>query len=161
MGYSLCAAIGAKIAQPAKQVIAYTGDGGFQLNIQELQTINYLKLDIKIIVMNNRCYGIIKQFQNSYLEGRHTGSEVGYSVPDFGKIAYAYGLNYKKINKLNDLNESLFKKGPIIIEVNIDPDTLIEPKQEMGRPINDQYPYLSDEEYAAGNRYVCYPRTIK
>ncbi|QDM33320.1 thiamine pyrophosphate-binding protein [Tardiphaga sp. vice352] len=158
MGYALCAAIGAKLAAPDRQVISYNGDGGLQVNIQELQTIKHLGLDVAIVVMNNGSYGIIKQFQDSYMEGRYTASQDGYSTPDFGAVARAYGLDFQRVEKLSDLTPELFGRGPILIEVMLSDQTLIEPKLEMGRPINDQYPYLPQDEYERGNRFVAYPR---
>jgi thiamine pyrophosphate-dependent acetolactate synthase large subunit-like protein len=159
MGYALPAAIGAKLAAPDRQVISYNGDGGFQLNIQELQTLRHHNLDVAIVVMNNSSYGIIKQFQDSYLGGRYQASSDGYSTPDFGGIAKAYGVRYAKIERLDQITPDLLQRGgPIVIEVVLSEDTLIEPKLEMGRPINDQFPYLSSSEYSSGNRYVEYPR---
>jgi acetolactate synthase-1/2/3 large subunit len=158
MGYALPAAIGAKLVAPDRQVVSYNGDGGFQVNLQELQTIKFHDLDIAIIVMNNSSYGIIKQFQDSYLDSRYTASRDGYSVPDFGRIAEAYGLRYARIERLDQITPELFHGGAIVIDVALSEHTLIEPKLEMGRPINDQFPYLEDAEYASGNRYVDYPR---
>jgi acetolactate synthase-1/2/3 large subunit len=159
MGYALPAAIGSKLSHPSRQVVAYQGDGGFQLNIQELQTLVHHKLDIVVVIMNNCGYGIIRQFQDTYLGGRYIASADGYSSPDFGKIARAYGLRYARIARVEHLTPALFTGGAIVLDVMLDPHTLIEPKMEMGRPINDQFPYLSDEEYEAGNRFVSYPRT--
>ena len=159
MGYALPAAIGAKLAAPGRQVIAYNGDGGFQLNIQELQTLKHLDLDLPIVVMNNSGYGIIRQFQDSYLGGRYHASRDGYSVPDFGRVAEAYGIGYTRVERLEQITATLFKRnGPSLVEVVLGPDTLIEPKLEMGRPINHQFPYLPDAEYTAANRFVAYPR---
>lgn len=158
MGYALCAAIGAKLAAPRRQVVSYNGDGGFQVNIQELQTIRHYGLDIPIVVMNNSSYGIIKQFQDSYLDSRYTASSDGYSTPDFGAVAKAYGLAHCRVESIDQLTPELFKAGAVLIEVVLSDETLIEPKLEMGRPINDQYPYLSNEAYERGNRYVAYPR---
>lgn len=159
MGYALPAAIGAKLAASHRQVISYNGDGGFQLNIQELQTLRHHNLDVAIVVMNNSSYGIIKQFQDSYLGGRYQASRDGYSTPDFGGIAKAYGVRYAKIERLDQITPDLLQRGgPIVIDVVLSEDTLIEPKLEMGRPINDQFPYLSSSEYSSGNRYVEYPR---
>lgn len=158
MGYALPAAIGVKIALPTRQVISFNGDGGFQLNIQELQTVKHHNLDVAVVVMNNRSYGIIRQFQDSYLDSRYDASSTGYSVPDFGRVADAYGLRYAKIERLEQLTEDLFSGGPIVIDVQLNEQTLIEPKLEMGRPINDQFPYLSEQEYAEGNSFVEYPR---
>jgi acetolactate synthase I/II/III large subunit len=158
MGYALPAAIGAKLVAPQRQVVSYNGDGGFQVNIQELQTIKFNDIDVAIVVMNNASYGIIKQFQDSYLGSRYTASRDGYSVPDLGRIAEAYGLRYVRIERLDQVTPALFNGGAIIIDVILSEHTLIEPKLEMGRPINDQFPYLDQAEYASGNRYVSYPR---
>ena len=159
MGYALCAAIGAKLTAPERQVISYNGDGGLQVNIQELQTVKHLGLDMAIVVMNNGSYGIIKQFQDSYLGSRYTASFDGYSTPDFGAVAKAYGLDYCRVESIEQIRPELFKRGAILIDVVLSEETLIEPKLEMGRPINDQYPYLSQDEYDRGNQYVRYPRS--
>lgn len=158
MGYALPAAIGAKLAKPERQVVSFNGDGGFQVNIQELQTLKHHDLDVAVVVMNNGSYGIIKQFQDSYLDSRYTASRDGYSVPDLGKVAAAYGLRYARIENVDQITRGLFGGGPIVIDVQLSEHTLIEPKLEMGRPINDQFPYLNEAEYAAGNRFVAYPR---
>jgi acetolactate synthase-1/2/3 large subunit len=158
MGYALPAAIGAKIDCPDRQVISYNGDGGFHINIQELQTIKHNNLDVAIVVMSNGCYGIIKQFQDSYMQSRYSASRDGFSLPNFGALAAAYGLRYARIEHLDQLAPDLFTGGPIVIDVVLSEHTLIEPKLEMGRPINDQFPYLGAEDYAAGNRFVEYPR---
>ena len=158
MGYALPAAIAAKLAAPDRQVISYNGDGGLQVNLQELQTLVHNKLNVAVVVMNNASYGIIKQFQDSYLGSRYEASRDGYSAPDFGKIAAAYGIAYVRVEQLDQLTPDLFRQGPVIIDVALSEHTLIEPKLEMGRPINDQFPYLSAEEYAEGNRFVDYPR---
>jgi acetolactate synthase I/II/III large subunit len=110
-------------------------------------------------VMNNSSYGIIKQFQDSYLGSRYTASRDGYSTPDFGRVAEAYGLRYARIDHPDQITAEHFGRGPIVIEVVLSEHTLIEPKLEMGRPINDQFPYLGEAEYAAGNRFVEYPRS--
>ena len=158
MGYALPAAIGAKMEAPDRQVVSINGDGGIQLNLQEFQTIAYNNLDVAVVIMNNRSYGIIKQFQDSYLGSRYNASYDGYSTPDFGAIAKAYGLAYAKIEELGQITPELFEQGPIVIDVMLSEHTLIEPKLEMGRPINDQFPYLSRADYEAGNRFVDYPR---
>lgn len=158
MGYALPAAIGAKLAKPDLQVVSFNGDGGFQVNLQELQTLKHYNLNVVVVIMNNASYGIIKQFQDSYLGSRYTASRDGYSVPDFGRIAAAYGLGYARIESIDQIRPDLFRSGPIIVDVQLSEHTLIEPKLEMGRPINDQFPYLDEKAYASGNRFVNYPR---
>ena len=115
-------------------------------------------LDVAVIVMNNHSYGIIRQFQDSYLDGRYDASFAGYSVPDLGRVADAYGIRYARIERMEQLTEDLFRGGPIIIDVQLSEQPLIEPKLEMGRPINDQFPYLNEQDYAEGNSFVDYPR---
>lgn len=159
MGYSLCAAIGAKFEAPDRQVVALSGDGGFQVNLQELQTIAHYKLDVPIVIFNNAGYGIIKQYQDSYMDSRYAASGAGYSQPDFAKVADAYAMPYHRIETLDDISQDLFAPGgPRLIEVVVHENTLIEPKLEVGRPINDQFPYASDEEFASGNRFVSFER---
>jgi acetolactate synthase I/II/III large subunit len=145
MGYSLPASIGAQIANPDKLVFCFIGDGGFQMNIQELQTIVNLKLPIKIVIQNNFGYGIIKQFQDAYFEGRHFATGEGYSLPDFGAISKAYGINYVVVENLQQIDQLQFDNGPMIIDMHLPHDALISPKTEMDRFIHDQFPYLDDQ----------------
>lgn len=163
MGYSLPAAIGAAIADGGKrQVVCFIGDGGLQINIQELQTIDHYNLPIKIVILNNRGYGIIKQFQDSYFEGRHVASGDGYSAPDFYDIFEAYGIPCATAWGLEDLHwVKDGPTGPMAFDVQIPPNALIQPKLEMGRPIHDQFPYVSDEEFEMGNRFVRFAREGK
>lgn len=159
ISYALSAAIGAAIARPGKQTIVIIGDGGFQSNIQELQTISQYGLDIKVIILNNYGYGIVKQFQDLYMDSRHDATGRGYGVPNFGKIVEGYGLGYLKFDRLEQFSEDLLRRpGAAVIDVTLHPNTLIEPKLELGRPINDQYPYVSDAEFAANNRFVTFER---
>lgn len=141
MGYSLPASIGAKVADPDRQVVCFIGDGGFQMNIQELQTIVNYQLDIKIIILNNNGYGIIKQFQDAYFESRYEATGRGYSVPDFGAVSKAYGIEYSRITKLGELRDALKRQGARIIDVILPENSLITPKVEMDRFIHDQFPY--------------------
>ena len=137
-------------------------EGAHHLNIHELQTIKHHNLPIAVIVMNNGSYGIIKQFQDSYCDSRYTASRDGFSLPDFGRLAEAYGIRYARIENVEQMTPDLFMAaGPILIDVILSEHTLIEPKLEMGRPINDQYPYLPASEYASGNCFVDYPRSAE
>ena len=137
MGYALPAAIGAYYASDKKRpVICITGDGGLQINIQELQTIAHYKLPIKIIILNNKSYGIIKQFQDTWLGSRYEASEKGYSTPDFIKVAKSYGIktiqikNHRRLNKqIRSLMDAI---GPVFCDVLLDPDQKIIPKLEYG-----------------------------
>jgi acetolactate synthase-1/2/3 large subunit len=149
MGYGLPAAIGAAIGNN-KPIICIDGDGGFQMNIQELQTVKHYNLPIKIFIMNNNCYGIIKQFQDAYFNSRYTATEKkDYTAPNFVNVAKAYGIaaieankvNYKEVIKL-----AIHQKDSILVNVNIDREQKLIPKLEFGNPLEDMSPYLSDVE---------------
>ncbi len=144
MGYSLPAAIGAQLANPDKTVYCFIGDGGFQMNIQELQTIVNYRLPIKIVIQNNFGYGIIKQFQDAYFEGRHFATGVGYSQPNFGNIAEAFGIKYKAVKTLKEIDSLAISSDAMIIDMHLPPSSLISPKTEMDRFIHDQFPYIED-----------------
>jgi acetolactate synthase-1/2/3 large subunit len=131
-------------------IIVITGDGGFQLNIQELQTVFYHNLPIKIILLNNSGYGMIRQFQEQYFEGRFQSSVIGYSNPDFQKVVSAYNISSRKISFKKEIKsslESLFcDSRPGFLEVNIDTKFNVIPKLSVNKPVEDQEPELSREE---------------
>jgi len=146
MGYSLPAAIGAFYAS-GKNVVCFSGDGGLQMNIQELQFIARDNLPIKIILLNNRSLGMIRHFQEMYFSSNfmQTKADKGYSVPDFGKIAFAYGLDYHKVShvsEISSLQDILNNNSPAFIEVVLSDTTYVFPKLSMGRPIHDQDPLM-------------------
>ncbi len=149
MGYGLPSAIGATIGSN-DPVICIDGDGGFQMNLQELQTVKHYKLPLKIFIMNNDCYGIIKQFQDSYFDSRYTATETqDYSVPDFVELAKVYGIksihatknNYKEVIRL-----ALQEEDSILVNVIIDREQKLTPKLEFGNPLEDMSPYLTDNQ---------------
>ena len=144
MGYSLPAAIGCCLPH-RDPVFSLNGDGGIQMNLQELQTIAREKLPIKIIVFNNSALGMIRHFQEMYFDGTYsqTVPSGGYTVPDFGKIAAAYGLDYFRVASEADIQAALFSgAGPCLIEIVIDENTYVFPKLEFGKPNQDQEPLM-------------------
>jgi len=149
MGYGLPSAIGAAIANKGP-VICIDGDGGFQMNLQELQTVKHYNLPIKIFIMNNNCYGIIKQFQDSYFGSRYTATDnKDYSAPDFVKVAEAFGIKAVRATKENYkevINLAMQEEGSILVDVIIDKEQKLLPKLEFGNPLEDMSPYLKDEE---------------
>lgn len=150
IGSALPLAIGASFAKPGTQIIAVTGDGGFQLNIQELQTVYHHQLPIKIILLNNNGYGMIKQFQEQYLNSRFQSSGIGYSTPDFQNVVTAYKLPSAKISCNDEIalavQQLLSDMNPGFLEVIIDEQSRALPKLAVNRPIEDQEPLLSREE---------------
>ncbi|MBB6624102.1 biosynthetic-type acetolactate synthase large subunit [Clostridium gasigenes] len=149
MGFSLPAAIGACYSDRNLKVISIVGDGGFQMNIQELQTIVRDKLPIKIIVMNNHVLGMIRHFQELYFDSNYYGTIEGYDSPDFVKVCTAYGVDSHRITTLEELgkvNELLNDSDSHLIEVDLSNITYVIPKLEMGKPIEEQSPLVDREE---------------
>jgi len=149
MGYSLPASIGAYYASKAS-VFSFNGDGGFQMNIQELQFIVREKLPIKILLMNNHSLGMIRHFQEMYFDSKfvQTSADRGYTTPDFCKVAAAYGLKTYTITNLSDcetLEEIFGCPGPAFIQVLCEDETYVYPKLSMGKPIHDQDPLMDRE----------------
>lgn len=132
MGYSLPASIGAAISRPDASVYCVIGDGGIQVNIQELQTIATYGLDIKILLWNNHVYATIHEFQDPNLGGRHyaTDSQNGYRHPDFESVAKAYGIRFvdgSSITSLSKLQRILREPGAAIIHFEVDPSARLAP----------------------------------
>ena len=150
IGSALPMAIGASFAQPDRMIIVITGDGGFQLNIQELQTVYHHNLPIKIILLNNSGYGMIRQFQEQYFGGRLQSSVIGYSNPDFQKVASAYNISSRRICSETEIIPSLGSlfsdSKPGFLEVIIDEKVKVIPKLSVNKPVEDQEPELSREE---------------
>lgn len=142
MGYALPASIGAQIASPESRVFCIIGDGGMQMNVQELETIAYKKLPIKIFMLNNHGYGMIKQTQDTWLEGRYSGvdEKSGLGFPDMMKVARAYGIKAIKISSVWALlshKDKLLSDTPIFFDVSIKPDEIIKPKLVFGKKLEE------------------------
>ena len=174
MGYGLPAAIGAAFAgevqgsrfkvQNERTVVCFEGDGSIQMNIQELQTLLNYKLPVKLFVYNNGGYLSIKTTQRAFFEGRFMGSEAGSGVilPSFEKLAAAYGLRYFRLANNRELDAKLPEifaaKGPVLVEVMLDPFEKLGPKAASKRlpdgtmvsaPLEDMAPFLPRDEFAA------------
>lgn len=153
MGYSLPAAIGACIASSKKPTICFSGDGGIQMNIQELMAVSSERLPIKIILLNNYALGMIRHFQEMYFDKKYTQTTIlgGYAVPDFSAIASAYGIKYiccKSEEDIRSIDRTLFESDePLFIEIKIKEDTYVFPKLEFGKPNQDQEPLLERKLY--------------
>ncbi|MFA5329303.1 MAG: thiamine pyrophosphate-binding protein [Prolixibacteraceae bacterium] len=150
MGYSLPAAIGASITMGNAPVVCIAGDGGFQINIQELQTIRRNNLPIKIVILNNHCLGMIRQFQDSYFDSCYQSTVWGYNAPDFTKVALAYGIESFSISKPEEIEVGLSKlwedpTQPFLLEVSMDIHTNVFPKTMFGSPITEMEPKLVTE----------------
>ncbi|MDE6594309.1 MAG: thiamine pyrophosphate-binding protein [Oscillospiraceae bacterium] len=163
MGYGFPAAVGVCVRQKGGRVICIDGDGSFQMNIQELQTVVYNNLNLKIVYLNNNGYHSIRQTQTNMFKGRAMVGVCngnGLSFPEAEKIADAYGVPFVRITDIKNarekITEVLNSKGPVICEAVVDPNQNFEPKLsskvlEDGRivssEIDDMFPFLPVEEY--------------
>lgn len=150
MGYSLPAAIGAYYAS-RKPVVCVTGDGGLQMNIQELQFLARERIPVKIVVLNNDALGMIRHFQEMYFDKNYyqTKPGGGYDAPDFSKVAEAYGIRSIRydMNNLPDIICGFEDDEPLLIEIMMKEDTYVFPKLEFGKPNQDQEPLLDRKLY--------------
>ena len=162
MGFTLPASIGVSVARGGKPVIGIVGDGSFQLNMQEIQTMVHNKLPVKMFVWNNNGYLSIRTTQRKFFDDGFIGTDVnsGISFPDLSKISYAYGIKYVKVSEIDNLedkiNETMSHDGPVICEVmckewdevlpTIGSKKLPDGKM-FSRPLEDMYPFLTREEF--------------
>lgn len=161
MGYGLPAALGCAIARKGKRVICLDGDGSIQMNLQELQTIIYNGLNIKIFWLNNDGYHSIRQTQTNLFHSNYCGisSEYGVSFPSAERIAWAYGYPFIRIDSLKDIDEKLdlvlSVPGPVICEAVLDQQQFFAPKLSskilpdgtiVSPSIEDMYPFLPESE---------------
>ncbi len=162
MGYALPASIGASLFSKRRNIICLEGDGSIMMNIQELQTIKYNKLPIKIFVINNNGYSSIRQTQRNFFNGKMTGSGIdsGVSIPNFIKIGKAFGLKTKRIKNPKTMEVEIKKvlkmKEPVLCEVMVEKEYAFLPKLSAKKlpdgtmispTIEDMYPFLDRKEF--------------
>jgi acetolactate synthase-1/2/3 large subunit len=139
MGCSLPMAVGVKLARPKERVWSISGDGGFQMNIQELGAIMEHDVDVKILLMNNGYLGMVRQWQTLFYDGRYAGTPM--KNPDFGAIAGAYGIPYLKVAELDQVADAIKTaaehKGAFMVEFLCDPSEIILPMVPAGGGIAD------------------------
>jgi len=149
MGYALPASIGIYYAT-RKPVICFVGDGGLQMNIQEIQFLVREQIPVKIVILNNTALGMIRHFQEMYFDSNYyfTVEKEGYSTPDFVKVAQAYGLSAKKIYDIDEMSDISFEEDyPELFDVMLKGDTYVFPKLEFGKPNQDQEPLIDRSLY--------------
>jgi len=139
MGFGLPAAVGAKTGQPGKQVIAFLGDGGFQMTIQELGTILHYKIPVKIIILNNSFLGMVRQWQDMFFKKRYASTEL--VNPDFVMIAGGFSIPAGKVTKREELKKSLTElldaKGPYLLDIQIEKEGNVLPMVEPGASVSE------------------------
>lgn len=162
MGFGIAAAIGACVAGGRRRTVVVDGDGGFQFNIQELETVSRLQLPITFFVMNNNGYASIRASQTNFFGAATIGCDrsTGQSLPDVRRVAEAYGLQTDQIaeqsNLLAEVRRVLARPGPIVCEVLVVPDEVRQPRLSsvqradgsfVSRPLEDLWPFLERDEF--------------
>lgn len=139
MGFGLPAAIGAKLGAPDKVVVSFSGDGGFQMTMQELGIIMEYDIDVKVIILNNGFLGMVRQWQDLFFDKRYASTPM--KSPDFGKVSEAYGIKFKKVversNLLDSLNEMLNHDGSFVLEVKVKEELNVFPMIPGGSSVTD------------------------
>ena len=135
MGYAVPAAVGAKMGAPDREVVAFDGDGSFLMTGQELSVAVREELDITIVVMNNEAVGMIRQWQDSFYDGRQMASEYSW-IPEFDKLAEAYGAQGLRMEGYDEVEETIQRArdydGPSVIDAFIDPTENVYPMVPSG-----------------------------
>ena len=144
MGFGLPAAMGVQLAFPDAVVACVTGEGSIQMNIQELATCKQCALPIKIVNLNNKALGMVKQWQDMQYGGRHSASTYADSLPDFVALAEAYGHKGVRIDKLNELDAKMaeafaMKDDLVFIDVSVDPDEHVYPMAIRGGYMSEMF----------------------
>ncbi len=139
MGFGLPAAIGAAVGNPDRQVLMFSGDGGFQMNMQELNTIRKYNLKVKMIVMDNSYLGMVRQWQELLFEKRYAGTDMG-DNPDFIKLAEVFGIRAVRLEKPEDaervLKELAECETSMLVHAAIDPNENVLPMVPAGKPLD-------------------------
>jgi len=150
MGFGLPASIGAALASGGSPICLVAGDGGFQCNLQELQTAVRIGAQIRVIVLDNGCHGMVRQFQESYFDGRFFSTKWGYSAPDFCKVAAAFGIPAFHVATHDELMTALESAkgilGPSLIHMEINDSLNVYPKMAFGQPFGSMEPHVAPTE---------------
>jgi acetolactate synthase-1/2/3 large subunit len=140
MGYGFPAALGAVLAEPGVPVVAIVGDGGFQMNIQELATAAELNLKVITVILNNASLGMVRQWQDIFYEKRHSHS-VFQQNPDFAKVADAFNVKGWRVTTLEEFEQAmqcaLALEGPSVLDVHIEPGEHVYPMVASGAALNE------------------------
>jgi len=135
MGYGLPAAIGAKIGNPDREVIAMIGDGAFQMTMQEMASLMQDRVPVKVVIFNNHFLGMVRQWQDLFYEKRFMETDLSLS-PDYVKLAEAYGIKSARVKKPEDLSGAvermLAHEGAYLLEVVLDHEEHVYPMVPSG-----------------------------
>jgi acetolactate synthase-1/2/3 large subunit len=141
MGYCLPSAIGAQFARPDQLVVTITGDGSFQMNIQELATAATYNVPVKIVILNNGCLGMVRQWQELFFNRRYSQTQLEDGNPDFVMVAKGFGIEAFRVDRPGDLRATLERAfalpGPALIDVHVEKEENVFPMIPSGGTVND------------------------
>lgn len=157
MGFGLPAGIGAKLGCPDQEVVVIAGDGGIQMNIQELATLSLYDIHVKVMILNNTFLGMVRQWQQLMYDRRYSATDlqagrkniISYSsetkknpyLPVFSKVAEAYGIRSAEVHTMRELDEKMKEmishKGPYVLDIRIEPEENVFPFVPAGKPLNE------------------------
>jgi acetolactate synthase-1/2/3 large subunit len=140
MGFSLPAAMGAAFGRKDLPVVCISGDGGFQMNIQEMATIAQNKLPLKIFIMNNGYLGMVRQWQEFFWKKRYSHTQI--TSPDFVKLAESYGIRGMRVTSPTEVESTIkialkYNEGPILVEFVVAPEENVYPMIPAGQTVNE------------------------
>ncbi|MBU9889281.1 MAG: acetolactate synthase large subunit, partial [Candidatus Omnitrophica bacterium] len=140
MGFGLPAAIGAQLGMPRETVVCIEGDGSFQMTMTELATAASHKVPVKVFIMNNGYYGMVRQWQQLFYKRRYSGSVIGSSNPDFMKLVGAYGILGIRMKRKGDvvpvIKKALAHRGPVIVQCDVAPEENVYPMVAAGNALD-------------------------
>lgn len=167
MGWALPAAIGGSLALGKTPVVCFVGDGSFMMNLQELATVAHLGLPVKIILINNGGYAMVRQTEKQWLDGHHVGTSVasGLGFPDFCSLADSFTIPSMRVEHAADVAETLGKAlsdvGPVLVEIVMPQHHDVAPQSKFGYPIEDADPLLPRSEFLAQMHVAPMPKSVE
>jgi acetolactate synthase-1/2/3 large subunit len=140
MGYGLPAAIGAQLGCPGATVVCIEGDGSFQMTMTELATAAYYKVPVKVFIMDNGYYGMVRQWQELFYKRRYSGSVIGPTNPDFVKLVESYGILALRMRTPKDvvpvIKKALAHKGPVVVHCAVSRESNVYPMVPAGNALD-------------------------
>ena len=140
MGYGFPAAIGAQLGKPKDTVICIEGDGSFQMTMTELATAAYYKVPIKVFIMDNGYYGMVRQWQELFYKRRYSGSVIGPTNPDFVKLVGSYGILALRVRQKKEvipaIKKALAHKGPVLVQCLVSREANVYPMVAAGNALD-------------------------
>jgi acetolactate synthase-1/2/3 large subunit len=141
MGFGMPAGIGAQIGQPEKIVFTIDGDGSFQMNIQELATMSYYNIPLKVVIINNGYLGMVRQWQELFFDRRYSQTHLAPGNPDFVAVAKGYGIESFRITKPEEVRPTLEKalaiSGPVVIDCIVEQEENVFPMIPSGQTVHN------------------------